>query len=92
MVWQVSEDLNQPGLRIHIIEFASLDQRIDSGGALSASVGARERPVASANGNAAHSALGGIVGKTDAAIMEEARERFPAIEAIIDGLGDLALV
>ena len=44
-------------------------------------------PVAAANGHTAHSPLGGVVGKTDAAIMEEARKRLPVIEAVIDGIG-----
>jgi len=39
--------------------------------------------------DAAHAALRGIVGQADAAIVEEARERGPALEHIVHSLGDV---
>ena len=38
-----------------------------------------------------HAALGGIVGHAQAAVIEEAGERGPAIKAVLDCLGDLVL-
>jgi hypothetical protein len=52
-------------------------------------VGAGERPVVAADGDAAQRQLGGVVGHAQAAVVEEAGERRPAIEAVLDCLGDL---
>ena len=34
-------------------------------------------------------AFGGVVGHADAAVIEEAGERRPALEHVVDGLGDI---
>ena len=44
-----------------------------------------------ADGDGTQLALGGVVGHAEAAVVEEAGERGPALEAVVDGLGGLAL-
>src|SRR3546814_3132864 len=66
---------------------AGLDEGVD-GRCLSATgVGSGEGPVATADGDAAQGALGGVVGQADPAIVEEAGERRPALEHVVDGVG-----
>src|SRR3984885_10003451 len=52
-------------------------------------IGAAEQPRLPTQSDATHAALGGIVGQTDAAIVEEARERDPTLEHVVHGLGDV---
>ena len=42
--------------------------------------------------DAAHAALRGIVGQADAAIVDEARQAFPARQGVADGFGEFALL
>ena len=42
-----------------------------------------------AEGDAAQGALGGVVREADAAVVEEARERVPALEHVEAGLGQI---
>ena len=53
IVRQFGEDEGEPGLRIDLIEFASLDQRIDASGSSTTFVRSGERPISSAYGHAA---------------------------------------
>ena len=52
-------------------------------------VGATEQPRLSPQGNAAQGSFGGVVRQADAAILEEAGERAPALEHVIHRLGDI---
>ena len=54
-------------------------------------IGAGEGPVVAADGDAAQRPLGGVVGHAEAAVVEEAGEGLPALEAVGDRLGDLAV-
>src|SRR3546814_5813149 len=80
MPGQAFEGVGEPGARIDVVEPAGLDEGVD-GRCLSATgVGSGEGPVATADGDAAQGALGGVVGQADPAIVEEAGERRPRSE------------
>ena len=57
-----SKDIGEPGLRINVVELRALDQRVDDSGALAAAIRAAEQPCLATERNAAHRALGGVVG------------------------------
>ena len=54
---------------------------------MAAGIRAGKGPISSSNGHTTQRPFGGVVGETDAAIVEEARERRPAVEQVVDGLG-----
>lgn len=87
MIGDAGEDIGEPGLRIDIVELGGLDEGVDDGGALAAAIGAAEQPCLAAKRDAAQRALGSVVGEADAAIIEEAGERVPALEHVEAGLG-----
>jgi hypothetical protein len=89
VIGKPGEHVGEPGARIDIVELGGLDQRVDGGGAPSAVIRSRERPVAAADRDTAQRPLGSIVGHAQAAIIEETGEAAPAVEAIGDGLGNL---
>jgi len=60
------------------------------GGAYAPAIGAGEEPRLPSERNTAQASLGGIVRKTGAAVVEEAREGRPALEHVIHGLGEIA--
>src|SRR5262245_22933410 len=80
-----------PCLRVDSVELGSLDEGIDRGGAMTAFVRACEGPILAPDRDAAHGALSGVVGHAQTTIVEEAGECGPALEAVIDRLGGLAL-
>jgi hypothetical protein len=53
MILQAREDVGEPGLRVDVVEFDGLDQRVDGGGAPAAVVGTRKGPVVAADRDAA---------------------------------------
>ncbi len=85
------QHVGQPSLRIDGVEFCSDDEAVEDGGALTAAVGASEQPCLSAESQSAQSALGGIVGHADPAVVEEAGEGIPALEHVIHGAGDIGV-
>ena len=91
MIGQARQHVGKPGLRIDVVELGGLDQGVDGGGAAAAFVRAGEGPVVAADRDAAQGPLGGVVGHAQAAIVEEASERRPALEAVVDRLGGVAL-
>src|SRR5262245_61385992 len=92
MIWQSIEHVGEPCLRIDVIELCGRDQRVDGSCAPAAFVGASEGPVAAANCDSTHLALSGVVRHAEASVIEEASERIPAFEAVIDGLAGLAVL
>ena len=90
MILKASEDVGKPCERINVVELGGLDQRIDGGGAMAALVRAGEGPVAPPGSHRPHGALGRIVAHAETAIVEEAHESVPVIQAVSDGLADLA--
>ena len=91
MIGQPGEDFGEPCLRVDVVELGGLDQCVDGGGTAAALVGAGEGPVLAADGHGAQLAFGGVVGHAQPAIVDEAREHLPALEAVVDRLGGLAL-
>jgi hypothetical protein len=89
VVRNAGKNIGEPCLRIDIVELCGLDQRVDDGGALAATIGAAEQPRFAAERDAAESALGGVVGEADAVVVEEAGERVPALEHVEAGLGQI---
>jgi hypothetical protein len=78
-------------LGIDVVELGGLDQGVDGCGAAAAGVGSGEGPVVAADSNAAQRPLGGVVGHAQAAVVEEADQRLPGVEAVGDRLGDLVV-
>src|ERR1041384_13239 len=60
-------------------------------GALAAAIGAGEQPRLAADSYSAQCPLGGIVGQADAAVVQEAGEGRPALQHVVDCLGDLGM-
>ena len=74
------EDIGEPSVLVDVAGPGGLDQRIDCSGAVAALAGTGEGPV-----------LACVFGHAYRALVEEARERRPAGEAVHHGLADLAL-
>src|SRR6516164_3398810 len=91
MIGKAGEDSGEPSLRVDAVELGGLDQRVNGGGAPSAFIGAGKGPVGSSDGDAAQRSFGGVVRDAQTAIGEEASERRPKFEAVVDCLGCLAL-
>jgi len=89
VIGDAGEDICEPCLRIDIVELRGLDQGVDDGSALPAAIRAAEQPSLVTERDAAQRALGGVVGEADAAFVEEARERIPALEHVEAGLGQV---
>jgi hypothetical protein len=67
--WQ---HVSEPGLRIDVVHLAGFDQGIDGRGTMAASVRTGESPVSSSDRHPPQRSFGGVVRKTDAAVVEEA--------------------
>lgn len=65
MIGQPGKDVGEPGLRVHVVEFAGLDQRQNSGGPASSLVRPDEFPHAAPDRRAAQGALGGVVAEAN---------------------------
>lgn len=64
--------ISEPCLWIDIVQPSCPDQRTEHGGPFAAPIGPAKQPGFPAERDAAQRALGGIVGKTDPTIIEEA--------------------
>ena len=78
MIGDAGEHVGQPGLGIDVVELGGDDQAVEEGGALAAAIGAGEQPGLAAESQAAQRPFGGVVGETDPAVLEEAREGRPS--------------
>jgi hypothetical protein len=92
VIRQTSERVREPSLRIDVVELGGCDQRVDGGGAAAAFVGAGEGPVLAADGDGAQLPFGGIVRQAEASVIEEAGERIPTLEQIVDRLAGVVLL
>ena len=81
--------MGEPSLRVDVIELACLDERVDGGGASGSGVRSGEGPVAAPDGHTAQCAFGGVVAEAYAPVVEEARERRPLIECVVDRLDEI---
>jgi hypothetical protein len=89
MILHSREDIGEPSLWINVVELGGLDQGVDCRGTSAAFIRTGECPVTATDRYATQRPLSSIVGHTEATVVEEARESAPAIEAILDRLGDL---
>lgn len=71
MIVDTVEDISKPRLRVQPAHLRRLDQGHGPGEGFPAAVGASEEPVAAANADRAHGALGRVVIDPDATILEE---------------------
>jgi hypothetical protein len=92
VIWKASQHGSEPGLRIDIVHLAGFDQGIDGGGTMAASFRTGEGPIPSSDRYTSQRSFGRVVRKTDAAIVEEAGERCPAVEEVVDALAVSFLV
>src|SRR5262249_56104815 len=91
VIRQAGEHVGEPSLRIDIVELGSGDQRVDRSGAPAAVVGAGEGPVLSPESNGPQLAFGRVVRHAKAPIIKEAGEGVPAVEAVVDRFGRVAI-
>ena len=86
MVWQTRQDVDEPGLRIDVVQLPGFYQRVDRSGTAATFVRAREGLVAAADSDSTHRAFGGIIAETDSSVIQEAHEGCPTAETVINGL------
>jgi hypothetical protein len=91
VIWKAGQHVSKPSLGIDVVHLASCDQGIDGGGTMATSVRAGAGPVSPSDRHAPQRSFSGVVRKTDAAIVEEASERFPAVEELVDRFGGIVL-
>lgn len=86
-----SDDVGDVSLRLDAVKLADLDNGVDRSSAFAADLRPGEQPVLAADGDAAHRTLGDIIVDLETAIVEDPRERGPALATIGDRLGHLRL-
>ncbi len=91
MLSNASEYIGEPSLRIDVVQPGSLDQGVEDGSPLAATIGAAEQPGLPAEWHAAQRTFGGVVGQADPAVVEEAGEGIPAPQYVIDSLGEVVI-
>ena len=91
MIGDATQGVGEPGLRVDAVELGRLDQGKHCRGALAAAIRAGEQPRLAADCDAAQCPLGGIVGEADAAVVQEAGEGWPALQHVVDCLGDFGM-
>ncbi len=89
MVGYAGEDVGEPCLRVDVVKATGLYQRVRDRCPLTAAIGAAEQPRLAPKGHAAQRPFGGIVRETDPAVGEEAGERVPAAQHVVDGFGNV---
>ena len=92
MIEQPRQHVGEPSIRVDIIELRGCDEGVDGRRPSTALVGACECLVATPDRDGAQFALCGIVRHAEAPIVKEARQRRPALEAVIDGLPSIAVL
>src|SRR4051794_17380608 len=88
VVDELGQHVGQVSMRIDAMQFAGLDQRGEHGPVFCPFVAASEQSIFSVESERAHALLDGIGVDLDAAVVEEAQQPIPLIEAVADGLGD----
>ena len=84
---QALQHVAQIGMRIVAIELGRLDQTHDDSRALACQQRARKQPVLAPNGNGPDLVLDPVVVDGQPAVVDEARERLPPLEAVVQGFG-----
>ena len=78
------EDVGQIRERVDVVQLAILNQGRDGHPVLGASVGTREQRVLPVERNRADGSLGSVVVELDAAVIDGARQPFPAQQCVAD--------
>jgi hypothetical protein len=81
------ENIGKPGLRVNAVHFGRHDQAVHGRGPLAATIGAAEEPGFAAERDTPQASFGGVVGETDAPILEEQREARPSLQDVVERLG-----
>ena len=84
---QSPQHIAQVGTGIDPVELGRLDQAHDGGRALACQQRARKQPVLAPDRDGPHLVLDPIVVDGQPAVVDEARERLPALEAVVQRLG-----
>jgi len=91
MLGDARQNVGEPGLRIDVVHLGCDDQVVHQRGTLAAAIRPAEQPRLPTQSDAAHTTLCRIVGQADAAVIEEAGERTPALEHVVHGLGHIVV-
>ena len=86
------QDIGEPSLWIDVVELGGGDERVEGSCPPAAFVGAGKGPVAAPDRDGTQLTLSGVVGHAQAAVVEEAGQRSPALEAVLDGLAGVAVL
>lgn len=78
MIGDCRDDVCEPRMRIDVVEFACLDECVDGGSALASAIRPTECPVPPSDCDGPHAPFCGIVGHTDASVLNEAGEALPS--------------
>src|ERR1700692_1574908 len=84
-----SEDVGEPGLRIHAIIFGLDNEAVHYSRTLSAPIGSAEQPGFPAKSDPSQSSFGSIVRQANASVFEEEREARPALQHVLDRFGEV---
>jgi hypothetical protein len=85
------EHVGDVGLRINAVQFAGFDERRDASPVLRSLIVAGEERVFAVEHDRADAPFDDVGVELDAAVIDEAREPVPMVQAIADGLGDRRL-
>src|SRR6266853_2374480 len=85
------EYVGEVGLRLDAVQFAGFDERSNAGPVLRALIVAREQRIFSIESNGTHASFDDVGIEFDAAVIEEAGEPVPVVQAIADVFGDRRL-
>jgi hypothetical protein len=91
MVGDAGEGASEPCPGVDVVQLRRGDERDHGRGPLAAAVTAREQPGLSAESDAAEHAFGGVVGQANPAVVEEPGERRPALEGVVQRLGEVVV-
>src|SRR5688500_16212504 len=89
MLGDAGEHVGEPGLRVDVVHLRGDDEAVHGSGAHAPAIGAGEEPRLPSERYSAQPALGSIVAQAYSAVVQEARERGPALEHVVHGLGEI---
>ena len=82
------KDIGQPRERIDVVQFGRHDQRGNDGGAVGAPIGSGKQPRLATERETSERSFCCVVRKADPSVIKEAGEGRPALEQVVDRLGD----
>src|SRR5580692_1730949 len=86
-----AEHVGEPRFWIDVVELGRCDQGVDRRGPSATPIRAAEGPVPPPDRDTAQRALGRIVGQADAAVFEEVCKGWPALQHVVNRLGDVVV-